>query len=68
MLKYLDIVFTPGGSFAEVQNVLAGQAQKAIFKLNTYLYKLTYIRPNINLNFWQTYNFNIKLLVWNLAI
>ena len=32
--KYLGIVFTPGGSFSEAQNTLAGQAQKAIFKLN----------------------------------
>lgn len=26
--KYLGIVFTPGGSFSEAQNTLAGQAQK----------------------------------------
>ena len=37
--KYLGIVFTPGGSFSETQNTLAGQAQKAIFKLSKYLYK-----------------------------
>ena len=36
--RYLGIVFTKGGSFSEAQNTLAGQAQKAIFKLNTYLY------------------------------
>ena len=35
--KYLGIVFTTGGSFSEAQNTLAGQAQKAIFKLNKYL-------------------------------
>ena len=41
IFKYLGIVFTVGGSFAEAQNTLAGQAQKAIFKLNKYLYKIT---------------------------
>lgn len=40
---YLGIVFTQGGSFNEAQHTLAGQAQKAIFKLNKYLYKFTAI-------------------------
>ena len=31
--KYLRIVFTTGGSFAETYNILAGQTQKAIFKM-----------------------------------
>ena len=35
--KYLGIVFTTGGSFAEAQSTLAGQAQKGIFTLNKYL-------------------------------
>lgn len=39
--SYLGIVFTPGGSFSEANNTLSGQAQKAIFKLNTYLRKFT---------------------------
>ena len=43
--KYLGIVFTVGGSFSEAQNTLAGQAQKAIFKLNKYLNKFTFISP-----------------------
>ena len=43
--KYLGIVFTSGGSFSETQKTLAGQAQKAIFNLNKYLYKFTYISP-----------------------
>ena len=43
--KYLGIVFTVGGSFSEAQNTLAWQAQKAIFKLNKYLYKFTFISP-----------------------
>ena len=41
--KYLGVVFTTGGSFAEAQNTLAGQAQKGIFKLNKYLQKFTFI-------------------------
>ena len=41
--KYLGIVFTPGGSFSGAQSTLAGQAQKAIFKMNKYLHKFTYI-------------------------
>ena len=36
--KYLGIVFTPGGSFSGAQSTLAGQAQKAIFKMNRYLH------------------------------
>ena len=43
--KYLGIVFTVGGSFAEAQHTLAGQAQKAIFQLHKYLYKFTFIPP-----------------------
>lgn len=31
--SYLGIVFTTGGSFANAQLALSGQAQKAIFKL-----------------------------------
>ena len=41
--SYLGIVFTSGGSFSEAQNTLAGQAQKAIFKLNKYLYSFVNI-------------------------
>ena len=37
--SYLGIVFSTGGSFSNAQATLAGQAQKAIFKLNSYLYK-----------------------------
>ena len=43
--SYLGIVFSPGGSFSNTQITLAGQAQKAIFKLNSYLYKFTNISP-----------------------
>ena len=43
---YLGITFTPGGSYTQTQITLAGQAQKAIFKLNRYLHKFTYITPS----------------------
>jgi exonuclease III len=36
---YLGIVFTTGGSFAEAQKTIAGQAMKAIFQMNKYLYR-----------------------------
>ena len=51
--KYLGLVFTVGGSFAGAQNILAGQAQKAIFKLNKYLYKFTYISPKHKLDLFD---------------
>ena len=50
--KYLGIVFTPGGSFSGAQSTLAGQAQKAIFKMNKYLHKFTYISPKHKLEFF----------------
>ena len=43
--SYLGIVFTTGGSFSSAVNTLAGQAQKALFQLNKYLYKFTFITP-----------------------
>ena len=42
---YLGIVFSTGGSFAVTFDTLAGQARKAIFQLNKYLYKFTQITP-----------------------
>ncbi|MCG7867658.1 MAG: reverse transcriptase family protein, partial [Candidatus Thiodiazotropha taylori] len=51
--KYLGVVFTSGGSFAEAQNTLAGQAQKAIFKLNKYLQKFTFISPKHKLDLFD---------------
>ena len=41
--NYLGVVFTSGGSLTEAQKTLAGQALKAVFKLNKYLYKFTFI-------------------------
>ena len=38
---YLGITFTTGGAFKETHRTLSGQALKAIFKLNQYLYNFT---------------------------
>ena len=51
--RYSGIVFTTGGSFSEAQNTLAGQAQKAIFKLNKYLYKFTFVAPKHKLELFD---------------
>ena len=40
---YLGIVFSTGGSFSEAQSALSGQALKAIFQMNKYLHKFTYL-------------------------
>ena len=51
--KHLGIVFTTGGPFSEAQNTLAGQAQKAIFKLNKYLYKFMFVAPKHKLELFD---------------
>ena len=51
--RYLGVVFTAGGSFSECQNTLAGQAQKAIFQLNKYLYKFTFLSPRQKLELFD---------------
>ena len=38
---YLGVVMTTCGSWIECQKTLAGQAQKAIYKLKSYLFKYT---------------------------
>ena len=43
IFSYLGIVFSNSGSFSECQKTLSGQAAKAIFQLNSYLYHLTNI-------------------------
>ena len=43
---YLGITFTTEGSFKETHKVLSGQALKAIFKLNQYLYHFTDLSPS----------------------
>lgn len=68
--KYLGVVFTAGGSFSEAQNTLAGQAQKAIFKLNKYLYKFTFISPKHKLDLFDkliTPILNYGCEVWGFA-
>ncbi|XP_053383852.1 uncharacterized protein LOC128550031 [Mercenaria mercenaria] len=42
-----------GGSLTTAQSTLSGQAQKAIFKLNKYLYKFTYITPKHKLDLFD---------------
>ena len=44
--SYLGIVFTSGGSCHETQKTLAGQSLKAIFAMNKYLHKFTYLKPS----------------------
>ena len=43
--SYLGTVYTPGRSFSNAQVTLAGQAQKAVFKLNSYLYSFSDLAP-----------------------
>lgn len=43
--SYLGVVFTAGGSFSNAQTTLAGQAQKAIFKLKGYLNNVLELSP-----------------------
>ena len=42
--SYLGVLFTSGGSCLQTQKMLAGQALKAIFTLNRYLYKFPSLR------------------------
>jgi hypothetical protein len=50
---YLGIVFTSGGAFGETTEALCGQAQKAIFKLNSYLYKYPGIKISHSLELFD---------------
>ena len=45
--------FSTGGSFSECHKTLAGQALKAIFKLNRYLYHFTNITPRHRLELFD---------------
>ena len=51
--SYLGVVFTAGGSFSNAQNTLSGQAQKAIFKLNSYLYDFVNITTKHSLELFD---------------
>ena len=42
--SYLEVLFTVGGSCLQTQKMLAGQALKAIFTLNRYLYEFSSLR------------------------
>ena len=42
---YFGVVFTSGGSSLEPQKTLSGQALKAVFTLNKYLYNFTALTP-----------------------
>ena len=44
--SYLGIVFTSGGSCHEAQKTFADQALKAIYAMNKYLHKFTYLKPS----------------------
>ena len=50
---YLGIVFTPGGSNFEAQKTLAGQAHKAVFTLNKYLYNFSELTPSHKLELFD---------------
>lgn len=50
---YLGAVFTSGGSSFETQKTLAGQALKAIFTLNKYLYSFTELKPSHTLELFD---------------
>ena len=50
---YLGIVFTAGGSSFETQKTLSGQALKAIFTLNKYLYSFTPLKPSHRLELFD---------------
>ena len=50
---YLGVVFTSGGSSFETQKTLSGQALKAIFTLNKYLYSFTTLKPSHRLELFD---------------
>ena len=52
-LNIIGIVFTTGFFFLRSVNTLAGQAQKAIFKLNKYLYKFMFVAPKHKLDIFD---------------
>lgn len=68
--SYLGLVFTPGGSFSGAQKTLSGQAQKAIFKLNRYLYNFINLTPRHTLELFDklvTPILNYGAEVWGFA-
>lgn len=51
--KYLGVMFTSGGAFNVHDKMASGQALKAIYKLNKYLYKFTDILPKHRLDLFD---------------
>lgn len=49
----MGVVFTPDGAFNENDKMNSGQALKAIFKLNKYLYKFTNISTKHKLDLFD---------------
>ena len=52
-IVHLGITFTTGGSFNETHKRLSGQAFKATFNLNQYLYHFTDLSPNNTLDLFD---------------
>ena len=50
---YLGVVFSTSGSFSDCQKTLSSQAQKAVFKLNRYLYTFTNFTPKHRLELFD---------------
>ena len=67
---YLGMVFSTGGSFSEAQSVLSGQALNAIFQMNKYLHKFTYLAVQLRLDLFEkliTPILNYGSQVWGFA-
>ena len=50
---YLGVVFTSGGSSFETQKTLSGQALKAVFTLNKYIFNFTALSPSHKLELFD---------------
>ena len=65
--KYLGVLFTSGASFTEMDKMLSGQALKAIFKMNKFLFKFTDLQPKHTLELFDKLIlpiFNYAAEVW----
>ena len=51
--SYLGVVFSSGGSFNITEDTLAGKAQKAIYKLDKYLYNFPSVSVKHRLNLFD---------------
>ena len=51
--SYLGIVFTSGGSSFDTQKTLSGQALKAMFTMNKYLYNFTALKTSHRLDLFD---------------